>query len=54
LHWVDRGRPKFFPIASSQVQLWSAVGFRRIIRKYLELLTDPVYRTIQTPRRPRS
>lgn len=50
LHWVDGGQPKFFPVSSSKVQLWSAVGFRRIIRKYLELLTHPVYRTIQTSR----
>jgi len=27
----------------SEVQLWSAVGIRRIIRKYYELLTDEVY-----------
>ncbi|MDO8560037.1 MAG: hypothetical protein Q7S23_03295 [bacterium] len=47
LHWVDGGQPKFFPISSSTVQLWSAVGVRRIIRKYLELQTDPNYRTIK-------
>ena len=27
----------------SEVQLWSAVGIRRIIRKYYELLTDEIY-----------
>ena len=27
----------------SEVQLWSAVGIRRIIRKYYELLTDKIY-----------
>ena len=30
----------------SEVQLWSAVGIRRIIRKYYELLTDERYRGI--------
>lgn len=30
----------------SEVQLWSAVGIRRIIRKYYELLTDERYRDI--------
>lgn len=50
LHWVDNGQPKFFPVSSSKVQLWSAVGFRRIIRKYLELQTDPIYRSIKVPR----
>ena len=28
----------------SEVQLWSAVGIRRIIRKYYELLTDEAYK----------
>lgn len=28
----------------SEVQLWSAVGIRRIIRKYYELLTDEIYK----------
>jgi len=27
----------------SEVQLWSSVGIRRIIRKYYELLTDKRY-----------
>ncbi len=31
---------------ASEVQLWSAVGIRRIIRKYYELLTDEKYRDI--------
>ncbi len=30
----------------SEVQLWSAVGIRRIIRKYYELLTDEKYKGI--------
>ena len=30
----------------SEVQLWSAVGIRRIIRKYYELLTDERYKEI--------
>ena len=30
----------------SEVQLWSAIGIRRIIRKYYELLTDERYRDI--------
>ncbi|MDD5110458.1 MAG: hypothetical protein PHI63_04565 [Patescibacteria group bacterium] len=47
LHWVDGTTPKFFPVSSSKVQLWSAVGIRRIIRKYMELHTDPVYRRIK-------
>lgn len=29
----------------SEVQLWSAIGIRRIIRKYYELLTDEIYET---------
>lgn len=48
LHWVEGGSPKFFPVSSSKVQLWSAIGIRRIIRKYLELQTDPAYRKIKT------
>ena len=41
----------FFELAesknrASEVQLWSAVGIRRIIRKYYELLTEERYRDI--------
>ncbi len=46
LYYVDGGAPKFFPVSSSKVQLWSAVGIRRIIRKYLELKTDPRYQKL--------
>ena len=46
LFYVDSRRPKFFPISSSKVQLWSAISIRRIIRKYIELNTNPVYRDI--------
>jgi|GEM_PF-1204542 len=47
-----KGKPvPFFELAGSknegsEVQLWSAVGIRRIIRKYYELLTDERYRGI--------
>ncbi len=46
------GKPiPFFELAgskneASEVQLWSAVGIRRIIRKYYELLTDERYKDI--------
>ena len=46
------GAPKFFSDQASarnrasEVQLWSAVGIRRIIRKYYELLADERYRDI--------
>ena len=50
LHWADRDGPKFYPISSSKVQLWSSVGIRRIIRKYLQLHTDPAYREIKVPK----
>ncbi|MEA1937311.1 MAG: hypothetical protein U9N04_04345 [Patescibacteria group bacterium] len=46
------GKPvPFFELAGSknegsEVQLWSAVGIRRIIRKYYELLTDEKYREV--------
>lgn len=46
LYYVDGKVPRFFPINSSKVQLWSAVGIRRIIRKYLELKTDPAYKRV--------
>lgn len=52
VHFDERGTPKFFneqPEAyyrMSKVQLWSAVGARRIIRKYYELKTDPTYKNI--------
>ena len=49
--YVDnQGAPKLFSQQlklknkDSQVQLWSAVGIRRIIRKYCELLTDKEYK----------
>ena len=47
-----RGKPVPFSELSSsknegsEVQLWSAVGIRRIVRKYYELLTDERYRDI--------
>lgn len=51
--YVDiKGKPISFSELSgsknegSEVQLWSAVGIRRIIRKYYELLTDERYRDI--------
>ena len=47
-----KGKPVSFSELSgsknegSEVQLWSAVGIRRIIRKYYELLTDEKYKNI--------
>jgi hypothetical protein len=46
LHFDDHGNPQFFThqegvrMRVSKVQLWSAVGVRRIIRKYYELLSE--------------
>ena len=48
----NKGTPKLFSEQvelknkDSQVQLWSAVGIRRIIRKYCELLTDKKYKNL--------
>lgn len=50
LYWDDNGKAKLFSdqpnvkASMSKVQLWSAVGARRIIRKYYQLLTDPRYK----------
>ncbi len=50
LYWDDNGKARLFSDQSnvqaslSKVQLWSAVGARRIIRKYYQLLTDERYR----------
>lgn len=50
LYWDDDGKARLFSdqpnveASMSKVQLWSAVGARRIIRKYYELLTDPRYK----------
>jgi hypothetical protein len=52
VHFDNKGEPKFFNIQPeayyrmSKVQLWSAVGARRIIRKCYELKTDPTYKNI--------
>ncbi len=52
VHIDDDGIPKLFSDQlstgnrDSEVQLWSAVGIRRIIRKYYELLTDEKYKDI--------
>jgi hypothetical protein len=52
LHWDDNGKPRLFSeqpeihLRMSKVQLWSAVGARRIIRKYYEILTEPEYQAI--------
>ncbi len=53
VHWDNNGRPEFFSkqpgayFRMSKVQLWSAIGARRIIRKYYEILTKPEYRKIK-------
>lgn len=50
LYWDDNGKARLFSdqpnvqVTLSKVQLWSAVGARRIIRKYYQLLTDPRYK----------
>jgi len=49
VHIDKNGKPelfgeKFASYKMSKVQLWSAVGARRIIRKYYELKTDPAYK----------
>lgn len=52
VHYDDSGEPRFFNTQTnthgimSKVQLWSAVSARRIIRKYYELKTDPIYKDI--------
>lgn len=51
VHIDKNGKPELFgeefsSYKMSKVQLWSAVGARRIIRKYYELKTDPVYKDI--------
>jgi hypothetical protein len=52
VHWDNNGTPLLYSdqpnmkMSVSEVQLWSAVGARRIIRKYYELLTDPKYKKI--------
>ena len=52
VHWDDNGSPRLYSDqpnmkrSMSEVQLWSAVGARRIIRKYYELLTDERYKNI--------
>jgi hypothetical protein len=52
VHWDDNGTPLLYSdqpnmkMPVSEVQLWSAIGARRIIRKYYELLTDPKYKKI--------
>ncbi|MBU4338849.1 hypothetical protein KKD57_04825 [Patescibacteria group bacterium] len=49
LYWDDNGKARLFSnqpnvqASLSKVQLWSAVGARRIIRKYYQLLTDERY-----------
>lgn len=46
LHWDDEGTAKFFNdqigaiSRTSKVQLWSAVGFRRIVREYHDYLSE--------------
>jgi hypothetical protein len=46
LHWDDQGTAKFFNdqigaiSRTSKVQLWSAVGFRRIVREYHDYLSE--------------
>ncbi len=50
LYWDDNGKAMLFSdqpnvqVSLSKVQLWSAVGARRIIRKYYQLLTDARYK----------
>jgi hypothetical protein len=50
LYWDDSGKAKLFSdqanvkASMSKVQLWSAVGARRIIRKYYQLVTDKRYK----------
>jgi hypothetical protein len=50
LHYDDNGVPRHYtdqPLVGgriSRVQLWSAVGARRIIRKYYELMTEDRYK----------
>lgn len=50
LHFDDRGKAKYFTDQEnvlahmSKVQLWSAIGARRIIRKYYELMTEERYK----------
>jgi hypothetical protein len=50
LYWDDNGKARLFSdqpnvqASLSKVQLWSAVGARRIIRKYYQILTDPRYK----------
>lgn len=52
LHYDKDGEPKFYTEQKfsgsqmSKVQLWSAVGARRILRKYSELITSPKYKKI--------
>lgn len=52
VHFDDKREPKFFNAqpepfySTSKVQLWSAIGARRIIRKCYELKTDPTYKNI--------
>lgn len=52
LHFDVNGEPHFFTdqrypgTQMSRVQLWSAVGARRILRKYAELKTSPQYKKI--------
>jgi len=50
LYWDDNGKARLFSdqanvkASMSKVQLWSAVGARRVIRKYYQLLTDSRYK----------
>lgn len=50
LYWDDSGKARLFSdqpnvqASLSKVQLWSAVGARRIIRKYYQLLSDSRYK----------
>jgi len=50
VHYDDHGVPKFYsaqPGAQmSKVQLWSAIGARRIFRKYYEIKANPIYKNI--------
>jgi len=50
VHYDDNGTPKFFSYQPkgqmSKVQLWSAVGARRIFREYYEIKTNPIYKDI--------
>lgn len=51
VHIDKNGKPALFggefsSYKMSKVQLWSAIGARRIIRKYYELKTDPTYKDI--------